>query len=90
MISFSLVGKSAALSHSDNKLIVDVCPFTENLQKLVKPGKDDLGLGAINGIKALSMIFIIAGHALLFIVGGPVFNTDYYAKVCPFAFAIRR
>lgn len=55
--------------------------FLENLQKLVKGSKDDLGLSALNGIKALSMMLIIAGHALLFIVGGPVLNSDYYAKV---------
>lgn len=46
----------------------------------MKKSNDDLGLSAINGIKALSMMFIIAGHALLFIVGGPVLNSDYYAK----------
>lgn len=55
--------------------------IAENLRKLVKGSKDDLGLSAINGIKAISMMFIIAGHALLFIVGGPVLNSDYYAKV---------
>lgn len=53
----------------------------ENLQKLVKGSKDDLGLSAINGIKAISMILIIAGHALVFMIGGPVLNADYYAKV---------
>lgn len=55
--------------------------LTENLRKLVKGSKDDLGLSAVNGIKAMSMMMIIAGHALLFIVGGPVLNSDYYAKV---------
>ncbi|KAG4079943.1 hypothetical protein HA402_006255 [Bradysia odoriphaga] len=52
----------------------------ENLQKLVKGSKDDLGLSAINGIKAISMILIIAGHALVFMIGGPVLNADFYAK----------
>lgn len=47
----------------------------------MKGSKDDLGLSAVNGIKAMSMMLIIAGHALLFIVGGPVLNSDYYAKV---------
>lgn len=53
----------------------------ENLQKLVKGSKDDLGMSAINGIKAISMILIIAGHALVFMIGGPVLNADFYAKV---------
>lgn len=55
--------------------------LVENLQKLVKGSKDDLGLSAINGIKAISMILIIAGHALVFMIGGPVLNADFYAKV---------
>lgn len=55
--------------------------YTENLQKLVKGSRDDLGLSAVNGIKALSMIFIVCGHSLFFIVGGPVLNTDFYAAV---------
>lgn len=55
--------------------------YIENLQKLVKGSKDDLGLSAINGIKAISMILIIAGHALVFMIGGPVLNADFYAKV---------
>lgn len=51
------------------------------MQKLVKESRDELGLSAVNGIKAFSMIFIIAGHALLFMVGGPTLNSDFYAKV---------
>ncbi len=47
----------------------------------MKGSKDDLGLSAINGIKAISMILIIAGHALVFMIGGPVLNADFYAKV---------
>lgn len=27
------------------------------------------------------MILIIAGHALVFMIGGPVLNADFYAKV---------
>lgn len=47
----------------------------------MKGSKDDLGLSAINGVKAISMILIIAGHALVFMIGGPVLNADFYAKV---------
>lgn len=55
--------------------------FVENLQKLVKSSRDELGLSAVNGIKAFAMFFIIAGHALLFMVGGPTLNSEFYAKV---------
>lgn len=51
------------------------------MRKLVQGSKDDLGLSAINGIKAISMLLIVSGHALLFIMGGPVVNAEYYAKV---------
>ncbi|XP_059617661.1 nose resistant to fluoxetine protein 6-like [Phlebotomus argentipes] len=54
--------------------------ITENLVKLVKKGSDDLGLGCINGIKTLAMVFIISGHAMAFIAGGPIQNPDFYLK----------
>lgn len=60
--------------------------FTENLMKLVKKGSDDLGLGCVNGIKTLAMVFIISGHAMAFIAGGPVQNPDFYAKVIQWNF----
>lgn len=47
---------------------------------MVKESSDDLGLSCINGIKALSMIFIVASHALVFMVGGPVQNSNFYAN----------
>lgn len=43
----------------------------------MKGSNDDLGLSAINGVKAISMILIIAGHALVFMIGGPVLNADF-------------
>ena len=52
----------------------------ENIQKLGKESNDDLGLSCINGIKAICMFFIVAGHALVFMVGGPVQNTEFYEK----------
>lgn len=51
------------------------------MQKLVKGSRDELGLSAVNGIKAFAMIFIIIGHALLFMVGGPTMNSEFYAMV---------
>lgn len=57
-----------------------VPPHAENMQKLGQASRDELGLSALNGIKALSMICIIGGHAILFMVGGPQLNTDFYAR----------
>lgn len=55
--------------------------YTENLKKLISVGSDELGLSCVNGIKAIAMIMIIAGHALLFMIGGPVQNSGFYEKV---------
>lgn len=65
------------------RLTQHICVFfiAENVQKLGQESRDEMGLAAINGIKAISMLFIIAGHALLFMVGGPIMNADFYAKV---------
>lgn len=51
----------------------------ENLKKLGQCGKDQMGLNAINGIKALAMLFILGGHALSFIYSGPVYNSGFMA-----------
>lgn len=51
----------------------------ENLKKLGQNGKDQMGLNAINGIKALAMILILSGHALSFIYSGPVYNSGFMA-----------
>lgn len=56
--------------------------FSENLQKMVKESSDDLGLSCLNGIKAIAMIFIITSHALVFMVGGPVQNSEFFERVC--------
>uniref|UniRef100_A0A182SXU3 Acyltransferase 3 domain-containing protein n=1 Tax=Anopheles maculatus TaxID=74869 RepID=A0A182SXU3_9DIPT len=50
----------------------------DNLRKLVQLSKDDHGLGCINGIKALSMLFILGGHALVFMAGGPLLNPGFF------------
>ncbi|XP_053699470.1 nose resistant to fluoxetine protein 6-like [Sabethes cyaneus] len=52
----------------------------ENLRKLVQDSKDDHGLGCINGIKALSMVFILGGHSLLFFVGGAMYNPGFFGE----------
>lgn len=62
--------------------------YTENLKKLISVGSDELGLSCVNGIKAIAMIMIIAGHALLFMIGGPVQNSGFYEKVINWDFFI--
>lgn len=48
--------------------------FTANIKKLGKESKDELGLGCVNGIKAVSMFCIISGHALVFMVSDNLTN----------------
>uniref|UniRef100_A0A182QX25 Nose resistant-to-fluoxetine protein N-terminal domain-containing protein n=1 Tax=Anopheles farauti TaxID=69004 RepID=A0A182QX25_9DIPT len=50
----------------------------ENLRKLAQVSKDDHGLGCVNGIKALAMVFIVGGHALVFMAGGPLLNPAFF------------
>ncbi|KAK0094750.1 hypothetical protein PV326_010087 [Microctonus aethiopoides] len=52
-----------------------------NFKKLCGPGHDsNLNLNCISGIKFLAMVFIIAGHCLVFIIGGPILNMDYWEQ----------
>lgn len=51
---------------------------------MVQESSDDLGLSCLNGIKAIAMIFIITSHALVFMVGGPVQNSEFFERVCIF------
>lgn len=39
-----------------------------------------MGLSCINGIKTLSMLLILSGHSLLFLVGGPVENPSFFQE----------
>lgn len=66
-------------SVGDFEMAMKAFSIIENLQKLFQKSNDTLGLNAINGIKAISMILIVLGHALLFTVGGPVLNSDFFA-----------
>jgi peptidoglycan/LPS O-acetylase OafA/YrhL len=54
--------------------------LTANLKKLVKESKDEFGLSCLNGIKAVAMFCIISGHALVFMIGGPMQNTGFYVE----------
>ncbi|XP_070492793.1 nose resistant to fluoxetine protein 6-like [Chironomus tepperi] len=78
-----------AMSTSKNRKSNQYMPFEEivhsfsiiaNLKKLGKESKDEYGLSCINGIKAVSMFCIISGHALVFMVGGPMQNSEFYKK----------
>lgn len=40
-----------------------------------------MGLNSINGIKAIAMLMILAGHALSFIYGSPSYNEAFVAEV---------
>lgn len=42
---------------------------------------NEFNLECVSGIKFLSMTCIISSHSLLFLIGGPVLNTDFYDKV---------
>lgn len=60
--------------------LIGAFSLTENLKKLTRMGSDELGLSCVNGIKAMAMLFIIAGHSLVFLIGGPVQNSEFYEK----------
>ncbi|XP_047546002.1 nose resistant to fluoxetine protein 6-like [Vanessa atalanta] len=53
-----------------------------NTKKILSTKQNNsLGLECINGIKALAMIFIIAGHACLFIGSGPVMDAEAWDRL---------
>ena len=53
-----------------------------NTKKILSTKQNNsLGLECVNGIKALAMFFIIAGHACLFIGSGPVMDAEAWDRV---------
>ncbi|CAH0629079.1 unnamed protein product [Chrysodeixis includens] len=53
-----------------------------NLKKIISTKQHNtLGLECITGIKALAMVFIIAGHACMFIASGPVMDADAWDRL---------
>ncbi|KAJ2938847.1 hypothetical protein O0L34_g18475 [Tuta absoluta] len=53
-----------------------------NVKKILSTKQNNvLGLECVTGIKSLSMIFIIAGHACLFIGSGPVMDADAWDRL---------
>ncbi|KAL7029378.1 hypothetical protein ACKWTF_006213 [Chironomus riparius] len=78
-----------AISTSKKRKPHQYLPFEEivhsfsiiaNLKKLGKESKDEFGLSCLNGIKAVSMFCILSGHALVFMVGGPMQNSEFFKK----------
>ncbi|XP_049865219.1 nose resistant to fluoxetine protein 6-like [Pectinophora gossypiella] len=53
-----------------------------NVKKILSTKQNNaLGLECVTGIKSLAMIFIIAGHACLFIGSGPVMDADAWDRL---------
>lgn len=53
----------------------------KNVKKMFQTHPNELNLDCVSGVKVLSMIFILASHALLFSISGPVLNTEFYDQV---------
>lgn len=53
----------------------------KNVKKILHVQPNELNLECVSGIKVLSMGLILASHALLFLIGGPVLNTDFNTQV---------
>uniref|UniRef100_A0A182PNQ7 Nose resistant-to-fluoxetine protein N-terminal domain-containing protein n=1 Tax=Anopheles epiroticus TaxID=199890 RepID=A0A182PNQ7_9DIPT len=73
-------GESGSVAGKRPSVTVVLRAFSavENLRKLAQTSKDDHGLSCINGIKALSMVIILGGHALVFMAGGPLLNPGFF------------
>lgn len=53
-----------------------------NAAKMLKVGPaNDLNLNCVCGIKFVSMMIIVAGHTLVFMIGGPVVNDEFFKEV---------
>ncbi|KAF5305499.1 hypothetical protein FQA39_LY01590 [Lamprigera yunnana] len=62
-----------------NKIIISFS-LVQNIQNLLHVTDKKMNLEFIFGLKFISMVFIIASHTLLFVIGGPVFNEEFYAR----------
>ncbi|XP_034933564.1 nose resistant to fluoxetine protein 6-like [Chelonus insularis] len=52
-----------------------------NIKKLCSHAHEDgLNLSCISGIKFAAMGFIVAGHCLMFVLGGPILNKDFWRQ----------
>lgn len=51
-------------------------------QRFFHTKPSQLHLESICGIKFISMVFILSGHSLIFIFGGPIANTNFFLETC--------
>lgn len=87
ILLFSTIYEAYCLRSGNNKSSVAhdlVISFSvmNNLKKILSTRQNNsLGLECVTGIKTLAMVFIIAGHACLFIGSGPVMDADAWDRV---------
>ncbi|XP_068628049.1 nose resistant to fluoxetine protein 6-like [Battus philenor] len=73
------IGKTK--SSTLHELIVSFS-IINNIKKIISTKQNNgLGLDCISGMKSLSMIFIIAGHACMFIGSGPVMDAKAWDRL---------
>ncbi|VVC92277.1 unnamed protein product [Leptidea sinapis] len=69
-------------SACDSRSVARFVGVINNVKKILSTKQNNgLGLECIAGIKALAMIFIIAGHACLFIGSGPVMDAKAWDRL---------
>ncbi|XP_039746468.1 nose resistant to fluoxetine protein 6-like [Pararge aegeria] len=64
-----------------HELIISFSLINNTKKILSTKQNNSLGLECVNGIKSLAMIFIIAGHACLFIGSGPVMDAEAWDRL---------
>ncbi|KAH9636680.1 hypothetical protein HF086_003228 [Spodoptera exigua] len=86
ILFFSTLYETYTIYYGNNKdslistLIISFS-MINNMKKIISTKQhNSLGLECVSGIKALAMIFIIAGHACMFIASGPVMDADAWDR----------
>lgn len=74
--------EAARESHSkDGVEVLYSFSIINNVKKMFSYHPNELNLECVSGVKFISMTCIISSHSLLFLIGGPVLNTEFYDKV---------
>lgn len=73
--------EAARSQTSIHKEIIFCFSIIRNTHKFLQTKPSDLNLECVAGIKFLSMAFIISGHSLVFIIGGPLENVNFLSYV---------
>nr|CAD7572635.1 unnamed protein product [Timema californicum] len=79
--TFSLLVKRRSPNTCEYSDLLLAFSVSENLGKLLSHTPSDLGMDCVFGFKFYSMIMILGGHSLLFLIGGPVLNETGVIKV---------